>query len=252
MSPLRRRADGGWCDAAWPPPPADPGRRPGSVPRVLEWQLLSSLSEDDRRRVLARAARRRYGRREVLFHEGDPGDTLHLIDSGRVAIRVTTPQGDVATLVVLGPGDVLGELSLVGGGGRRSATAVALERTQTLALQRDDFETMVREHPAVHQFLVSVLADQVSRLSRLLVEALYVPADKRVVRRLVDLCSVYADRPDGPVEVTVTQEDLASLAGTSRATANRVVGELEKAGVLAVSRGRVTLADPAVLALRAR
>lgn len=219
----------------------------GSVPAVSKWQLLSSLSDDDRRRVLSRAVRHRYDRKEVLFHEGDPGETLHLIDSGRVAIRVTTPLGDVATLVVLGPGDVLGELSLLTPARRRSATAVALEKTQTLALHREAFEEMVRNHPRVHWLLVAVLADQVDRLSRLLVEALYVPADKRVVRRLVDLCSVYSNRRGEQVDIAVTQEDLASLAGTSRATVNRVVGELEKAGVLAISRGHVSLADPTLL-----
>lgn len=219
---------------------------------MATWELLSTLSDEDRRRVLSTARRRRYGRREILFHEGDPGDTLHLVDSGRVAARITTPLGDVATLAVLGPGDVMGELALVGGGGRRSATAMALEKTETLALHRDEFEELRRSHPSVQALLVAALAAQVHRLSGLLVEALYVPADKRVTRRLVDLCEVYADGSSGGVEIAVTQEDLASLAGTSRATANRVVGELEQAGALAVSRGRVTVVDAAVLARRAR
>lgn len=202
--------------------------------------------------MLSTARRRRYGRREILFHEGDPGDTLHLIDSGRVAVRITTPLGDVATLAVLGPGDVMGELALVGGGGRRSATAMALEKTETLALHRDEFEELRGKHPSVQALLVAALAAQVDRLSGLLVEALYVPADKRVTRRLVDLSEVYAEGSSDGVEIAVTQEDLASLAGTSRATANRVVGELEQAGALAVSRGRITVVDPAVLARRAR
>lgn len=202
--------------------------------------------------MLSTARRRRYGRREILFHEGDPGDTLHLIDSGRVAVRITTPLGDVATLAVLGPGDVMGELALVGGGGRRSATAMALEKTETLALHRDEFEELRRKHPSVQALLVAALAAQVDRLSGLLVEALYVPADKRVTRRLVDLSEVYAEGSSDGVEIAVTQEDLASLAGTSRATANRVVGELEQAGALAVSRGRITVVDAAVLARRAR
>lgn len=219
---------------------------------MATWELLSTLSDEDRRRVLSTARRRRYGRREVLFHEGDPGDTLHLIDSGRVAVRITTPLGDVATLVVLGPGDVMGELALVGGGGRRSATALALEKTETLALHRDEFEELRRTHPSVQALLVSALAAQVDRVSGLLVEALYVPADKRVTRRLVDLCRVYGDGSSDDVEIAVTQEDLASLAGTSRATANRVVGELEQAGALAVSRGRITVVDPTLLARRAR
>jgi len=219
---------------------------------VATWELLSGLSDDDRRRVLSTARRRRYGRREVVFHEGDPGDTLHLIDKGRVAVRITTPLGEVATMVVLGPGDVLGELALVGAGGRRSAGAVALEKTETLALHRDEFDELRRRHPSVEGLLVAALTAQVTRLSALLVEALYVPADKRVARRLVDLTAVYDEgSPDG-IAITVTQDDLASLAGTSRATANRVVGELEQAGALAVSRGRITVIDDGVLARRAR
>lgn len=217
---------------------------------MATWELLSGLSDEDRRRVLSTARRRRYARREVLFHEGDPGDTLHLIDSGRVAVRITTPLGEVATMVVLGPGDVLGELALVGGGGRRTATAVALEKVETLALHRDEFDDLRRRHPSVEGLLVAALAAQVGRLSRLLVEALYVSADKRVVRRLVDLCELYAD--GDTVDITVTQEDLASLAGTSRATANRVVGELEQAGAIAVSRGRISVVDAALLARRGR
>lgn len=221
---------------------------------MAKWELLSGLSEDDRRRVLATARRRRYARREVLFHEGDPGDTLHFVDAGRVAVRITTPLGDVATMVVLGPGDVLGELALVGGQGRRAATAVALEKVETLSLHRDEFEALRREHPSVQGLLVAALAAQVNRLSGLLVEALYVAADKRVARRLVDLCGLYdggSPSPDG-IEITVTQEDLASLAGTARATVNRVVGELEQAGALVVGRGRITVVDQAVLVRRAR
>lgn len=219
---------------------------------MAKWELLGGLSDEDRRRVLSSARRRRYGRREVLFHEGDPGDTLHFVDSGRVAIRITTPLGDVATMVVLGPGDVLGELALVGHAGRRTATAVALEKTETLSLHRDEFEALRREHPSVQGFLVAALATQVERLSGLLMEALYVAADKRVARRLVDLCGLYAGGSPEGIEIAVTQEDLASLAGTSRATVNRVVGELEQAGALVVSRGRITVVDDDVLARRAR
>lgn len=198
--------------------------------------------------MLAAARRRRYARREVLFHEGDPSESLHLIDSGRVAIRVGTALGDTATLVVLGPGEVLGELSLVDGAeARRTATAVALERVETLTLHRDTFEELRAEHPTVERFLVAVLAAQVRRLSTHLVEALYVPADTRVARRLLELDDVYAG-----AEITLTQEDVATLAGTSRATVNRVVGELETAGAVALRRGRIAVTDREVLTRKSR
>lgn len=77
------------------------------------WLLLADLDDSARRAFLARAVRRRFRRGETLFHEGDPGDTLHLLAKGRVVVRVSTPLGDVAALVVLGPGQSFGEVALV-------------------------------------------------------------------------------------------------------------------------------------------
>lgn len=213
-----------------------------------EWPLLQALGEEDRRRVLAAARRRRYGRREVLWHEGDPGDTLHLVDRGRVAVKVATPLGDTATVIVLGPGDVLGELALIQGPqGRRTATALALEPTETLVIHHDAFEELRRTHPTVERFLVAVLHAQVLRLTAHLLDALYVPADTRVARRLLDLDDVY-----GGGEIGLTQEDVATLAGTSRATVNRVMGELEAAGAVERRRGSIKVADRAAVARKAR
>ena len=198
--------------------------------------------------MLAAARRRRYGRRETLWHEGDPGDTLHLIDSGRIAIRVGTPLGDTATVTVLGPGDVLGELALLEGtAGRRSASAVALERTETLVLHHGAFDDLRREHPTVERFLGAVLAEQGRRLTAHLVDALYVPAETRVARRLLELDAIY----DGG-DIALTQEDVATLAGTSRATVNRVVGELETAGAVELRRGRIKVLDGVALERKAR
>lgn len=216
----------------------------------MRWSFLEGIPEADRRRVLAATTRRRFGRREVLFHEGDPGDTIHLIDRGRVAVRVTTPLGDVATLRVLAAGGFVGELALLDPRARRTATVVALERTETLTLHGDEFSYLRRRHPSVDAFLVNVLADEVRRLSRLLVEALYVPVDARVMRRLLALAEIYGDGKPG-TEIPLTQEDLASLAGTSRATVNRVLSEAGAQGAVRVNRGRITLLDGDALARRA-
>lgn len=218
----------------------------------MDWPILQSLTEEDRRRVLASTRRRRFGRREILFHEGDPGDTLHLIDKGRVAVRITTPLGDVATLGVLGPGEVVGEMALLGSG-HRGATVVALERTETLALHRDQFFELRRDHPAVDRFLIDVLAAEVHRLDAQLMEALFLPVERRVLRRLLALTGVY--RGEGAAngsEIPLTQDDLASLAGTSRATVNRVLRHAEEAGWVALGRGRIRVLDHERLARRAR
>lgn len=209
---------------------------------------LSALSSEDRRRLRAAGRLRRYVRREVIFHEGDPGDTLHFIDDGRVAVRVTTPMGEVVTLSVLGRGDAFGELALLDDNVARTATVVALEPTTTVAIRRDAFHALRAQSPAIDRFLLQMMSSYVRRLSRQVLDALYLPVDQRVVRRLAALSLVYATgKPDGGVTIPLTQEDVASLAGTSRATVNRVLHELGDAGIVSVTRGRIVVLDPARL-----
>ena len=224
-----------------------------TLPMGVDWPLLRSLTEEDRRRVLSAARRRRFTRREVLFHEGDPGDTLHLIDKGRVAIRITTPLGDAATVGVLGRGDVVGEMAVLEEGGRRGATVMALEPSETLSIDRGQFLELRRRYPGVDLFLFDVLMANIRRVNTQLMEALFVPVDRRVVRRLLSLVEIYAGRDQvEPVEVALTQDDLASLAGTSRATVNRVLRQAEEEGAVSLSRGRIRVTDPTLLAKRAR
>jgi CRP-like cAMP-binding protein len=217
----------------------------------MEWPLLGGLTVEDRQRIVQAARRRRYARHEVVFHEGDLGDTLHLLAVGHVAVRITTPLGDVATLTVLGPGDTFGELALLAADARRTATVVALEPSQTLALAREQFDTLRREQPAFDRLLIELLAADVARLSQRLVEALYVPADKRVLRRLHGLAEQYGHARPGTM-VPFTQEDLATMAGTTRPTVNRILHDAETAGVIRIGRARVEILDPTRLAHRAR
>jgi CRP/FNR family transcriptional regulator, cyclic AMP receptor protein len=213
--------------------------------------LLESLSEDDRRRVLNTTRRRKYRRGEVLFHEGDPGDTLHLIDKGHVAVRTSTPLGDIATLTVLGQGEAFGEGALLSATAVRTASAIALDPVETHTLHREQFEELRRANPGIDRFLVEVLAAQVRRLSAHLLEALYVPAETRVLRRVVALLDAYPCA-DGRAVIPVTQDDIATMAGTSRPTANRVLRTAEDAGILAIGRGRIEVLDSDALANRAK
>jgi CRP/FNR family cyclic AMP-dependent transcriptional regulator len=217
---------------------------------AVEWALLQVLSGDERRDVIASARRRRFSGREVLFHAGDPGEALHLIASGWVAVYVTTPLGSTASFAMLGPGEAVGELALISPG-ERSATAIALEPTETLSLRREQFEDLRRRHLGIDRLLVELLAERVRRLDRELVEAYFVSAETRVIRRLLAVARRMPER-DGRRAVRLTQEDLAGLAGTSRPTVNRALRELERAGAIAQARGRVDVLDLALLADRGR
>lgn len=208
----------------------------------VEWALLAGLPPEDVRRVLAIARRRTFRKGEVVFHRDDLAESLHLIVKGRFAARITTPLGETAMLDVLGPGEAFGELALLSPGARRSATVEALDEGETLSVYRDDFALLQAEHPGVKDVLLRLLAEQLARASDRIVEAHYTDADTRVRRRLRDLV-VRQQGAAGPVAVSMTQEHLAEMAGTSRATVNRVLREEERRGTVRLTRGCTTVLD---------
>ena len=210
---------------------------------------MTGVPEEDVRRLVSVARRRRFSRHEVVFHRDDPADSLHLVNRGRFAIRIMTPLGDTATIGLRGPGDSFGEMALVAEGGKRSATVAALEEAETLAVYVADFHRLRREHPAVDQVLIAFLAGEVRRQNELLLEALYIPVERRVLRRLAELAELYADRD---AVVPLTQEELAEMAGTSRATVNRVLREEQERGTVELRRGKTVVLDRDEIARRAR
>jgi CRP/FNR family transcriptional regulator, cyclic AMP receptor protein len=218
----------------------------------MDWPLLASLPQAERDELLAETHRRNYERGEVVVREGDPSDSLHLVEAGRLAVRVDTPAGDTAMLSVLGPGAWFGELSLLGGDARvRTATVVALERATTRSLSTAAFTNLRRRHPAVSELLLALLSRRVEELSNRLVEAMYDGLDRRVLRRLLDLVRTY--RPDGaghPVMIPVTQEQLAELVGGTRPSVNQVLQRLAHEGVVELGRGRIVIHRPDELARR--
>jgi CRP-like cAMP-binding protein len=157
-----------------------------------------------------------------------------------------TPLGDVATIAVRGAGESFGEMALVSDEPRRSATVTALEQAETFAVYRDDFASLRRRHPSIDQLLLRFLANEVRLLNERLLEALYLPVEKRVLRRLVELAALYQG------VITLTQEALAELAGTSRPTLNQVLREEERRGTIELERGRTTVLDLVELARRSR
>ena len=211
--------------------------------------LLDVLDADQRRRLLAAARMRRFARQEVLFHEDDPADSLHVLTRGRVAVQVQSDLGAPVTVDVIGVGDILGELALLTPNARRAATAIALEPTETMVLTAVQFESLRAMHREVEAMLVAILVERTRRQSARLVEALTVSASRRVLRRLVELCALYAPGED-EVVVPLTQDHLAGLAGTTRETVNRTLRQEAERGAVVVGRGRVTVRSRAELAGR--
>jgi CRP/FNR family transcriptional regulator, cyclic AMP receptor protein len=175
---------------------------------------------------------------------------VQVVESGHVAIQVTTPLGEVATVTVLGPGELFGEGALFSDDERRSATAVALEPVETRAVNRDAFERLRTEDRGVDDFLMCALTSRLRDTTDHLLEALFVGVETRVLRRLLTLAEQY-DSDGDDIVLPVSQEEVASMAGTTRPTANRVLRAAEQDGLIALGRARITILDRAAIAKRA-
>jgi CRP-like cAMP-binding protein len=126
----------------------------------------------------------------------------------------------------------------------RTATIQALAPTETYSLNRQTFDKLRRDHPAVDALLVQILADRVAELTARLVDALYTPAPRRVANLIAALAEAYRDG-SGAATIPLTQEDLASLAGTSRLTVSRVLRGMRERDRIEVSRGKLVVKEPA-------
>jgi CRP-like cAMP-binding protein len=215
----------------------------------MEWRLFEGIPAEDVRAVLALARRSTYRRGEVVFHRHDPADSVHLVVKGRFAVRIGTALGDTVALAIRGPGDTFGELAVLTEG-ERSATVTALEPGETLVVRGSELRRLARQHASVDEVLVRLLSERVAFLSERLVEAYTVDAETRVARRVLELTSVFAG--PAPVAIPLIQDDIAALAGTSRATVNRVLREAERRGTVELRRGRTIVLDEDRLARLAR
>ena len=213
------------------------------------WRVLGELAGLDERTVRATLTPKSYTRGEVVFHEGDPAGALHLIDRGRVAVRLTTPAGDVATVDVLGSGETFGEQALVDGIGERTATVTAIEPTETLMLRRASVAQLRAQSPTVDRFFLTVLAARLHATSHQLLDALYLAADVRVLRCLARMHDTFL--PDHAGTVPLAQAELASMAGVTRSTANRVLIRAQDEGVIRIARNAVDVLDIGLLRRRA-
>ena len=207
--------------------------------------LFARLSRIEREHLAASLVPRGYRRGEALFHEGDPGDALHILTSGQVKVFLTTPDGEEAVVALLGPGDICGELAIFDDL-PRSASVIALEATETLALHRQNFHAFLRAHPEVVSEVLAVLAGRIRRLDEQLKQTYFMDLPYRLSRKLLELSADRGHRtPQGiRIDVPLTQSDLASMVGASRQRVNRILAELRDKQVIRLERRGLTILKP--------
>jgi CRP/FNR family transcriptional regulator, cyclic AMP receptor protein len=188
---------------------------------------------------------RRFRRGEVIFHLGDPGDALFIVMSGAIKIMLPSDAGDEAILATLRPGDVFGELAVLDGA-PRSATAVALEPTETLVLPRAQFRELLATEPAIRDALLASLAGELRRLTTHVEELHFLDITGRLASRLVRLAAESGKKlPDGTIRLgsPLTQGDLAAMIGCTRQSVNKLLGMFTDDGMIRLERESIVILD---------
>ena len=192
---------------------------------------------------------RHFRRDETVFHQGDPGDALHVIASGAVKVVLPSPDaGEPAILATLGTGDFFGELAVLDGD-PHSASVIALEPTKTLVLGRVDFERLFETQPGLRRALVASLARHLRRLTGH-VEALhFLDLRERLALRIAALAADAAGDAGasriGEVRLDrhYTQSELAGMVGGSRESVNRILAEFVARGLIRYERDTLVVPD---------
>jgi CRP/FNR family transcriptional regulator len=221
------------------------GGSEGVVELLRRVPLFSELSQPELERIAQVAVPRSFPPDTRVFHEGDPGDACYIVREGSCRVTREHPDGRAITLATLGPGAIFGELAMLDGESR-SASVEATENAELLALPAGDMRSLIRAHPEMAEKLVVALTRRLREANERITRQSFQTVPSRVAGVLNQLLSEDALTPivkDG-VTIRLRQSDLAQLAGTSRESVSRFLATLERAGVVQVGRGRVTVLEP--------
>jgi CRP/FNR family transcriptional regulator len=211
--------------------------------------VFESLGSQELERVAAVAVPRRYEPGEAVFHEGDEGETCYVVRGGHARAIRTHPDGRTIALASFGPGEMFGELAMFDQE-RRSATVEAVDRLDALAVLGPDMRRLLHEYPHIAIKLVSSLSRRLRAANERLAGQSFQTVQSRVATALVQLIEQARSEgaPGEDVLLTVTQADIAQLAGSSRESASRFLAVLERAGAISQGRGKLTVHEPDALA----
>jgi CRP/FNR family transcriptional regulator, cyclic AMP receptor protein len=192
-----------------------------------------------------RAFLRRFARGQVVFTAGEPSDHLYVVRTGRVRVLVQSVHGAEVTLAVLGPGDSIGELSVIDGQ-PRSASAEALDGVELLALRATDVRAALHTEPALLFAVAAELAATVRRLTGGTADLVFLDLPRRLAKLLLS----EAGSPRGGllrVELGMSQSGLAARLGVTRQALNQALAGLVRHGWVRTEGGAYVLCDPGAL-----
>lgn len=206
--------------------------------------LFADLTDAQLEMLADDFTRRDFRHGETIFLQGDPGQTLYLIKSGKVRIYVQDDDGQETSVILYGPGDIFGELALIDGM-PRSASAVALEDTVVYLLSRERFREQIQRTPQLAWNLLRALSVRLRYSTEEVGSLAFQDVPARLARKLLELAERHSVATEDGVciDALLTQSDLASFVGATRESINKTLSVFKRQGLIKISDGRLIICN---------
>jgi CRP-like cAMP-binding protein len=205
--------------------------------------LFRGLADTALERIAALAARRAFHKGSVIFSQGDDGDALYGVASGRVRISASASGGREVFLNIMEPGDTFGEIAVMDGL-PRTANAVAIDSSTLIVIQRADFLPFLEREPQLALHLLKLLCERLRWTSELVEESAFLAGPARLAKRLLILASLHGRAARvGQLELRISQGELARFLGVSRQIVNHHLSEWRRLGWLELGRTQIVIRD---------
>lgn len=201
---------------------------PDSFADLTRVELFSEFDDAGLRQLAARSFVRRLAKGQVLFTEGEPSDHLYIVRSGLLRVFVSSPDGEDLTLTVAGPGESLGEVTVLSGEAR-TASVDALQAAEVLAVPASDLRALLLANPEALLALTARLAATVRRVTGTAADLVFLDVPRRLAKLLV---ADAVQLGDGTLvcDFNMSQTGVAARVGATRQSLNRALGDFTKRG----------------------
>ncbi len=207
--------------------------------RLRSAALFSALDDDAAAALRMSMVERKLAKGRVLFTEGEPGDKLYVIESGKIKLGHTASDGRESIIAVLGAGEMIGELSLFDPG-PRTATVAAIGPAKVLRIRNSDMITAIRGAPDLAVDMIRLAGERMRYMSRQIGEQVFLPIPARLARKVIYLVD---DANDGSDNLKISQANLAEFIGATREAVSKTLAEWKREGVVNLGRGTLTVTD---------
>jgi CRP/FNR family transcriptional regulator, cyclic AMP receptor protein len=209
-------------------------------------RLFRGLSPHIIQQIASLSVRRPYSVGAIIFSQGDPGDALYGVVTGKVRISASAPDGKEMFLNIMEPGDTFGEIALLDGN-PRTATASATAPSELLVIMRDPFLSLLQREQSLSTHLLRLLCQRIRWTSGLAEDSALLAVPARLARRLVGLAKAHGHQVLNGVHLAISQEEIARFLGISRQVVNQYLQTWKANGWVELGRAKMTILDEKAL-----